>query len=136
MNCWWPGTNPFACYSLNPSSRERVLSPASLVPRLKNSAYLSRRTLPDARSKEKLEEQLELLRCDYEVRWTARSSEVRPGDSDSGDSGRAGHIALDAQGDIREHVNIRINIGGYRVIAFGSARTEATETSFQMPLAA
>ena len=82
-------------------------------------AYLGRRTLSHARSKEKLEEQLELVRCYYNFArphgaLKFRRSEVPTRDPDSGDAGRTRHPARDAQGDLCVCADIRININSVR----------------------
>ncbi len=126
--------------ALNSSEDSSTLN-TSFIERLnltirQSSAYLARRTISHARSKEKLEEQLELLRCYYNF--------ARP------------HLALKFGREIRTpamqaglftrrltlreiFVCARTSVSiliEYDVIAFGGARTQATDTSIQMPLAA
>ena len=99
-------------------------------------AYLARRTLSHARSKEKLEEQLELVRCYYNFARPHGAlkfgREIRTPAMQAGLATRRvtlREIFVCAQ----TPVSILI---AYDVIAFGGTRTQATATSIQMPLAA
>ena len=99
-------------------------------------AYLARRTLSHARSKEKLEDHLELVRCHYNFVRPHRA--LRFGRETRTPAMQAGLVKRRLT--LREifvctwtSVSISIECGG---VAFGGARREATDASFQMPLAA
>ena len=99
-------------------------------------AYLARRTLSHARSKEKLEDHLELVRCHYNFVRPHRA--LRFGRETRTPAMQAGLVKRRLM--LREifvctwtSVSILIEYGG---VAFGGARREATDASFQMPLAA
>ena len=99
-------------------------------------AYLARRTLSHARSKEKLEDHLELVRCHYNFVRPHRA--LRFGRQTRTPAMQAGLVKRRLT--LREifvctwtSVSISIECGG---VAFGGARREATDASFQMPLAA
>ena len=99
-------------------------------------AYLARRTLSHARSKEKLEEQLELVRCYYNFARPHGAlkfgREIRTPAMQAGLATR--RVTLrDIFVCARTSVSILI---AYDVIAFGGTRTQATATSIQMPLVA
>jgi hypothetical protein len=101
-----------------------------------SSAYLARRTLSHARSKEKLEDHLELVRCHYNFVRPHRA--LRFGRETRTPAMQAGLVKRRLT--LREifvctwtSVSTLIEHGGF---AFGGARREATDASFQMPLAA
>ena len=101
-----------------------------------SSAYLARRTLSHARSKEKLEDHLELVRCHYNFVRPHRA--LRFGRETRTPAMQAGLVKRRLT--LREifvctWTSVSILIA-YDVIAFGGARTQATDTSIQMPLAA
>jgi hypothetical protein len=104
---------------------------------IRNSfAYLARRTLSHARSKEKLAEQLELVRCYYNFARPHGAlkfgREIRTPAMQAGLATR--RVTLrEIFVCARTSVSILI---AYDVIAFGGTRTQATATSIQMPLAA
>ena len=126
--------------ALNHSEDSSTLN-TSFIERLnltirQGSAYLARRALSHARLNDKLEQHLELLRCYYNFVRPHRAlkfgSETRTPAMQAGLTTR--RLTL------REvfvctwtSVSILIEYGGY---AFGGARREATDASFQMPLAA
>ena len=126
--------------ALNNSEDSSTLN-TSFIERLnltirQSSAYLSQRTLSHARSKEKLEEHLELLRCCYN--FVRPHGALKFGQEIRTPAMQAG--LAKRRLTLREifactwtSVSILLE---YRVIAFGGASTEATDTSIQMPLAA
>ncbi len=77
-------------------------------------AYLARRTLSHARSKEKLEEHLELVRCYYN--FARPHGALKFGHEIRTPAMQAGLVkaAPDAQGDLRVRADIRININRVR----------------------
>ena len=76
-------------------------------------AYLTRRTLSHARSKEKLEEELELLRCHYN--FARPHGALKFGRVIRTPAMQAGLVKWrNAQGDLRVRANIRININRVR----------------------
>ena len=99
------------------------------------SAYLARRTLSHARSKKKLEEHLEILRCHYNFVRPHRALKF----------GRETRTPAMQAGLVKRRLTLRgifvctwtsVSILiEYGVFAFGGARREA-DASFQMPLAA
>jgi len=99
-------------------------------------AYLARRTLAHARSKEKLEEHLELLRCYYN--FARPHGALKFGREVRTPAMQA--VLVKRRLTLREiFVCGRTSVSTlieYAVIAFGGARTQATDTSIQMPLAA
>ena len=99
-------------------------------------AYLARRTLSHARSPEKLEEHLELVRCHYNFVRPHRA--LKFGSETRTPAMQAGLVKRRLT--LREvFVCTRTSVSilmGYDVTAFGGACTQATDTSFQMPLAA
>ena len=124
-------TNSEDSSTLNTSFIERL----NLTIR-QSSAYLSRRTLSHARSKEKLEEHLELLRCHYNFVRPHRAlkfgREIRTPAMQAGLTTRRltlREIFVCARTSVSTLIE-------YDVIAFGGTRTQATDTSIQMPLAA
>ena len=100
-------------------------------------AYLARRTLSHARSKEKLEEQLELVRCYYNFARPHGAlkfgREIRTPAMQAGLATRRVTLREIFVCVARTSVSILIE---YDVIAFGGTRTQATDTSIQIPLAA
>ena len=101
-----------------------------------SSAYLTRRTLSHARSKEKLEEHLEILRCHYNF--------VRPDGALK--FGREIRTPATQAGLVNRRLTLReifvcartsvSTLIEYDLIAFGGTRMQATDTSIPMPLAA
>ena len=99
------------------------------------SAYLARRTLSHARSKKKLEEQLEILRCHYNFVRPHRALKF----------GRETRTPAMQAGLVKRRLTLReifvctwtsVSILiEYGVFVFGGAHREATDASFQMPLA-
>ena len=99
-------------------------------------AYLARRTLSHARSKEKLEDHLELVRCHYNFVRPHRALRF----------GRETRTPAMQAGLVKRRLTLReifvctwtsvSTLIEYGVFAFGGARREATDASFQMPLAA
>jgi len=99
-------------------------------------AYLARRTLSHARSKEKLEEHLELLRGYYNFATPHGALKF----------GRETRTPAMQAGLIKRRLTLReifvcarksvSTLIEYDVIAFGGTRTQVTDTSIQIPLTA
>ena len=99
-------------------------------------AYLARRTLSHARSKEKLEDHLELVRCHYNFVRPHRALRF----------GRETRTPAMQAGLLKRRLTLReifvctgtsvSTLIEYGLFAFGGARREATDACFQMPLAA
>ncbi len=100
-----------------------------------SSAYLLRRTLSHARSKEKLAEHLELLRCYYNFARPHGALKFGRETRTSGDAGWARREATHPQGDLRVHAAILILIENDPT-AFAGTRRPSLDTVIQKPLAA
>jgi len=100
-----------------------------------SSAYLLRRTLSHARSKEKLAEHLELLRCYYNFARPHGALKFGRETRTPGDAGWARREATHPQGDLRVHAAILILIENDPT-AFAGTRRPSLDTVIQKPLAA
>ena len=104
-----PSITPEDSSTLNTSFIERL----NLTIR-QGSAYLRRRSPCHARAKETLEDHLELLRCYYNFVRPHRA--LKFGRETRTPAMQAGldHAAADAQGDLRVHADVPININRAR----------------------
>ena len=101
-----------------------------------SSAYLSRRTLSHARSEEKLEDHLELLRCHYNfVRPHGALKFGRETRTPAMQAGLTKRRLTLREVFVCTRTSVSILIE-YDAMAFSGTRTQPTDTSIQMPLAA
>jgi len=99
-------------------------------------AYLARRTLCHARSKEKLEEHLELVRCHYNFVRPHRALRFgRETRTPAMQAGLATWRLTFREIFVCKPTSLSILID-YDVMVFAGARRQATDTCFRMPLAA
>ena len=125
------GSNNTVCHPTRTSFIERL----NLTIR-QSSAYLSRRTLSHARSKEKLEEHLELRRCYYSfVRSHGALRFARESLTPAMQAGLTTRRLTLREIFVRTWTSVSTLIE-HRVIAFGGGHSEEPDTCIQMPLAA